>query len=78
MPKLQKLQKLAAVCTYGASRTINFMFGDPPKRVVKRMVRSMPGHRVRCDYVAFYGMDNSTPEQRTAFLQKVRQTFESW
>jgi putative NADPH-quinone reductase len=78
VPNLQKLRKLAAVCTYGASRTISFLLGDPPKRVVKRMVRSMPGHRVRCDYLAFYGTDHSDAEQRAVFLMKVRRTFESW
>jgi NAD(P)H dehydrogenase (quinone) len=52
IPNLQKLRKLAAVCTYGASRTTSFLLGDPPKRVVKRLVRSMPGHAVRCDYLA--------------------------
>jgi putative NADPH-quinone reductase len=78
VPNLQKLRKLAAVCTYGATRTISFLLGDPPKRVVKRLVRSMPGHTVRCDYLAHYDMDHSTPEHRVAFLQKVRRTFETW
>ena len=64
VPNLQKLRKLAAVCTYGASRTTSFLLGDPPKRVVKRLVRSMPGHAVRCDYLAYYDMDHSNPEQR--------------
>ena len=78
VPNLQKLRKLAAVCTYGATRTISFLLGDPPKRVVKRLVRSMPGHTVRCDYLAHYDMDHSTPEHRVAFLHKVRRTFETW
>jgi hypothetical protein len=59
IPNLQKLRKLAAICTYGASRTTSFLLGDPPKRVVKRLVRSMPGHAVRCDYLAYYDMDHS-------------------
>jgi NAD(P)H dehydrogenase (quinone) len=75
---LQKLRKISAICTYGATRTINFLLGDPPKRVVKRMVRWMPGHRVRCDYLAFYGMDRSTEKRRSAFLQQVHRTFEAW
>jgi len=78
VPNLQKLQKLAAVCTYGASRTISFLLGDPPKRVVKRLVRSMPGHAVRCDYLALYDMDHSTPQHRTAFLEKIERTFNVW
>jgi NAD(P)H dehydrogenase (quinone) len=76
--KLQKLRKIAAVCTYGATRTINFLLGDPPKRVVKRLVRWMPGHGVRCDYLACYDMDHCSSEQRAAFLKKVRRTFETW
>ena len=68
VPNLQQLRKLAAVCTYGASRTTSFLLGDPPKRVVKRLVRSMPGHAVRCDYLACYDMDHSSHEQRAAFV----------
>jgi NAD(P)H dehydrogenase (quinone) len=75
---LQKLRRIAAVCTYGATRTINVLLGDPPRRVVKRLVRWMPGHRVRCDYLAYYGMDQSTQEQRAAFQVKVKRTFEAW
>jgi NAD(P)H dehydrogenase (quinone) len=78
VPNLTKLQKLAAVCTYGASRSVSFLLGDPPKRVVKRLVRSMPGHAVRCDYLAFYDMDHSTAEKRGAFLEKVERTFTVW
>jgi len=75
---LQNLRKLAAVCTYGASRATSFLLGDPPKRVVKRLVRSMPGHAVRCDCLAYYDMDHSSPEWRAAFLEKVKRTFEAW
>jgi NAD(P)H dehydrogenase (quinone) len=77
-PNLQKLTKLAAVCTYGASRVANLILGDPPRRVVKRLVRAMPGHSVRCDYLAQYDMDHATSEQRAAFLEKVNRAFERW
>jgi NAD(P)H dehydrogenase (quinone) len=78
VPNLQKLRKLAAVCTYGGNHMTSFLLGDPPKRVVNRLVRSMPGHAVRCDYLAYYDMDHSKPEQRAAFLEKVKRTFEAW
>ncbi len=77
-PNLPKLRKLAAVCTYGANRSTTFLLGDPPKRVVKRLVRSVPGHAVRCDYLAYYDMDHSTAEKRAAFLEKVKRAFETW
>ena len=77
-PNLQNLKKLAAICTYGADRVTTFLLGDPPKRVVKRLVRSMPGHAVRCDYLAHYDMNHTTPERRVAFLKKVKLVFKSW
>ena len=77
-PNLGKVKKLAAVCTYGADRMSTLLLGDPPKRVVKRLVRAMPGHHVRCDYLALYDMNHSTPDRRAAFLEKVKRAFESW
>jgi NAD(P)H dehydrogenase (quinone) len=71
VPNPQKLRKLAAVCTYGANRTTTFLLGDPPKLVVKRLVRAMPGHAVRCDYLAYYDMGHSTAEKRTASWRRL-------
>jgi putative NADPH-quinone reductase len=78
MPNLGNLKKLAAVCTYGAGRLSTLLLGDPPRRIVKRLLRALPGHSVRCDYLAHYGMNRSTPEQRAAFLARVKRAFESW
>jgi NAD(P)H dehydrogenase (quinone) len=77
-PSLGNLTKLAAVCTYGADRISTFLLGDPPRRVVKRLVRAMPGHSIRCDYLAHYNMNNTTPERRARFLNKVGRAFEAW
>jgi NAD(P)H dehydrogenase (quinone) len=77
-PNLERLRKLAAVCTYGASWPISLTMGDPPKKIVKRLVRSMPVHRVRCDYLAQYGVDASSAEQRQAFLRKVDRVLATW
>jgi NAD(P)H dehydrogenase (quinone) len=77
-PSLTNIQKLAAVCTYGAGRLATFLMGDPPRRVVKRLLRATPGHQVSCDYLAHYDMNRSTPQTRAVFLEKVRRTFEAW
>ena len=77
-PCLVNIQKLAAVCTYGADRIATFLMGDPPRRVVKRLLRATPGHSVSCDYLAHYNMNRSTPQSRAAFLEKVRRAFERW
>jgi NAD(P)H dehydrogenase (quinone) len=77
-PSLTNLKKLAAVCTYGADRFTTFLLGDPPRRVVKRMVRAMAGHHVSCDYLAHYNMNHTTPERRAAFLNAIGRSFETW
>jgi putative NADPH-quinone reductase len=75
---LERLGKLGAVCTYGADRLSTFLLGDPPRRVVKRLIRAMPGHSVTCDYLALYDMNRSAPTHRVAFLDKVAGSFEKW
>jgi putative NADPH-quinone reductase len=77
-PSLERLGKLGAVCTYGADRLSTFLLGDPPRRVVKRLIRAMPGHSVTCDYLALYDMNRSAPTHRVAFLDKVAGSFEKW
>jgi NAD(P)H dehydrogenase (quinone) len=77
-PNLRNLKRLAAVCTYGANRTISFLLGDPPKRVVKRLIRAMSARSIRCDYLACYDMDRSTIEDRRKFLEKVKRAFATW
>ena len=77
-PSLVNLKRIAAVCTYGADRLTTFLLGDPPRRVVKRLLRAMPGHGVRCDYLAHYDMNHTTPERRAPFVAKVKLAFESW
>src|SRR5665213_116109 len=75
-PCLKRIRKLAAVCTYGGTRLSTFLLGDPPRRIVKRLVRAMPGHGIRCDYVALYDMNRTTEESRAAFQANVKRVFE--
>jgi len=77
-PSLRNLTKLAAVCTYGSDRLSTMLLGDPPRRVVKRLLRATPGHRVTCDYVAHYDMNHTSLERRVSFLNRVKCVFEAW
>src|SRR5471030_131246 len=77
-PNLTKLKRLAAVCTYGADRLSTILMGDPPRRVVKRLIRSMASHHVTCKYLACYDMNHSTPERRARFLKLIERSFEAW
>ncbi|MGD0562272.1 MAG: NAD(P)H-dependent oxidoreductase [Roseiarcus sp.] len=75
---LHNVRRLAAVCTYGGPRWKTFLMGDPPRRVVTRSLRSVVAPGARCDYLAHYDMNHTTPERRAAFLRKVEATFARW
>jgi NAD(P)H dehydrogenase (quinone) len=77
-PALINISKLGAVCTYGASHFVTMVMGDPPRRVVKRLLRAMAVQHVRCDYLALYGMDRTTSEKRGSFLNQVARTLGAW
>ena len=77
-PSLRHIRKLAAVCTYGGDRLRTIVMGDPPRRFFKRSMRSLVGFDARCDYLAHYGMNKTTPERRARFLAKVGEVFARW
>jgi putative NADPH-quinone reductase len=77
-PSLRNITKLATVCTYGLDRFHTMLAGDPPRRVVKRTLRSLVGPHASCDYLAHYDMNHTTPERRARFLSKVKDVFEAW
>jgi putative NADPH-quinone reductase len=77
-PDLRKVKKLAAVCTYGGARWTAMLMGDPPRRVVKRSLRSLIDPHASCDYLAHYDMNHTKPERRARFLSEVRRVFEAW
>lgn len=77
-PALSNIVKIATVCTYGAGRLPTILLGDPPRKIVKRLLRAMTGRRVRCDYLALYDMDGATSRRRARFRDRVIRVFDSW
>jgi putative NADPH-quinone reductase len=77
-PGLQNIARIATVCTYGAGRLPTMILGDPPRKVVKRLLRAMTGRRARCEYLALYGMDGATPQKRARFRRRVAAAFARW
>ena len=69
---LTHIQHLVVVTTYGADRWRAWLMGDPPRKVVTRMLRGVIGLRTPVTYLAHYDMNRSTPASRTAFLARVR------
>jgi putative NADPH-quinone reductase len=70
-PLLRNVRRIVVVTTHGSSKLINSLQGEGGKRVVTRALRSMCSRRCRTTWVAMYGVDTSTMEERTAFLDRV-------
>ncbi|TPM55181.1 NAD(P)H-dependent oxidoreductase [Mesorhizobium sp. B2-2-4] len=70
-PSLHNIGKIAAVTTYGGSRFRAMLMGDPPRKLIKRMLRATVKPGASVSYLAHYSMNISTDETRKAFLAKV-------
>lgn len=71
-PKLTNIRKMAAVMTYGSTPLNAFLMGDPPRKIVKRMIRATIKPFAPVKYLTHYDMNNATPETLTGFLAKVK------
>jgi NAD(P)H dehydrogenase (quinone) len=70
-PHLHNIRKLAAVVTYGGDRWRARLMGDPPRRILKRVVRAVVHPTTRPRYIALYDMNRNGDADRRAFLQRV-------
>ena len=70
-PKLRHIRKVAAATTYGGTRLRAFLAGDPPRKMVMRVLRVQVALDARFRYLAHYDMNRSTPATREAFLKRV-------
>ena len=69
--KLQHLRKVVAVSTYGGSRLRAMLAGDPPRKLVKRVLRSLVKLRTPVIYLGCYDMNRATPASCDQFLAQV-------
>lgn len=72
-PNLQHLKAVATITSYGGNRWRSWLMGDPPRKIGKRYFRALTENRARIHYLALYGIDQSTAQQRSNFLNKVEQ-----
>ncbi|ARO30110.1 MULTISPECIES: NAD(P)H-dependent oxidoreductase [unclassified Rhizobium] len=76
--RLRHIRKLAAVLTYGATPFRAFVAGNPPKKIVKRVLRAQINPLRPVSFLAHYDMNNCTEETRTRFLEKVKNAMERY
>ncbi len=75
-PCLHNIRKLVAVTTYGGTRMRAFIVGDPPRKLVTRVLRVQIKPGAPLHYLAHYDMNRCTPETRAAFMAKVGQVMD--
>lgn len=77
-PMLHNVRKVVAVTTYGGSRLRAWLMGDPPRKIVGRLMRSTVKPGAGYAYLAHYKMNLSTDATRAAFTEKVRRTMDAF
>lgn len=75
-PNLHNITKMTAVVTYGGARWRALGVGDPPRKIVKRVLRAQIKPFAPVDYLAHYDMNRSTDRSRSAFLARVSKSME--
>ena len=70
-PGLRNIRRLLAVTTHGSSKFVNAIEGESGKRTLTRGLRTMCHPLARTTWLALYGVDNATDDQRTAYLDRV-------
>jgi putative NADPH-quinone reductase len=77
-PSLHNIGKVAAVTSYGGSRFRAILMGDPPRKIIKRLLRATVKPGAPVSYLAHYSMNVSTDRTRSAFSQKVRTAMDAF
>lgn len=71
VPNLQRVRRLVAITTYGGSRLRAFLVGDPPRKLVCRVLRALIAPTGRLSYLALYDMNRIDAAGRSAFVARV-------
>ena len=77
-PSLHNIRKVAAVTTYGGSRFRAMLMGDPPRKLIKRMLRATVKPGAPVSYLAHYSMNLSTYSTRKTFMAKVAASMDAF
>jgi putative NADPH-quinone reductase len=77
-PTLHNIRRLVAVTSYGGSWFRAALMGNPPKKLVNRVLRATIKPGVPVSYIAHYSMNLSTPSSREKFMAKVAAKMDSF
>jgi NAD(P)H dehydrogenase (quinone) len=75
---MRHLKRVGGVSTYGGTRLRAFLAGDPPRKLITRMLRAYVGPRAHVSYLGCYDMNRNQAPELKAFLARVDATYSSW
>lgn len=78
VPSLHNIRKVVAVTTYGGSWFRAALMGNPPKKLVNRVLRLTVKPGAPVSYLAHYSMNLSTPASREKFMAKVAASMDAF
>jgi NAD(P)H dehydrogenase (quinone) len=68
---LRNVRRIVTVTSHGSSKLTNAVEGEVGKRLAGRMLRSLCHPMARTKWIALYGIDTATADQRAAFLDRI-------
>lgn len=77
-PSLHNIRKVTSVTTYGGSRFRAMLMGNPPRKLVNRVLRATVKPGAPVSYMAHYSMNLSTQDSREKFMAKVAAKMDSF
>ena len=77
-PCLHNIRKVSVVTTYGGTRMRALLVGDPPRKLVNRVLRVIVKPGAPFDYLAHYDMNRSTDETRKRFIGRVETAMDAF
>ncbi len=72
---LRNITRVWVVTSHGSNRRVNFAQGESGLRFVRRTLRLSCSPWLRTRWIAFYGNDSASDEDRRAFLERVDSVF---
>lgn len=75
-PLLRNVGRITVATTHGSSKFVNALEGEAGKRTVTRALRALCRRTCRTRWIAFYGIDTATADQRQRFLRRVTRRLE--
>jgi putative NADPH-quinone reductase len=73
VPKLDNIERIVGISTYGASQIVVTLAGDNGRRMISNAIRHSVAPNASVLWLGLYGLDVLPPERRIEFLEQVRQ-----